>query len=207
MPTTTTNPRTIAYLRVSTVKQDLENQKLAILEHCQANRIHVDEWFELESSSRKSLKERRVDELLSTLQEGDTLIVSELSRLGRSLSQIVLIVDALVSKRVQFIAIKQNMRFNGKMDMTTKIQLAMFGIMAEIERDLISERTKMGLERARAEGKLLGRPKGSGHSSLDGRADEIRGLLAKGVSKASIARILDVGYTTLNHWIRTRIGK
>ena len=197
--------KTIAYVRVSTTKQDVENQELAIRRYADEHNLKVNQWFRLEASSRKSTKERRIDELLDILQHGDTLIVSELSRLGRSLSQIVLIIDELLAKGVTFIAIKQGMKLNGAKDMTAKVQIAMFGLLAEIERDLISERTKMGLEKARANGKLLGRPKGSlGASKLDGREAEIVDLLSKGMSKRALARYLKVSPPTLTNFIRTR---
>ena len=143
--------------------------------------------------------------MLGTLAVGDRLVVSELSRLGRSLSQVIQIVDDLVKRKVRFIAIKEAIRFEGKQDMQTKVMVALFGLFAEVERDLISERTKEGLAAARAKGRLLGRPKGSvGTSKLDGKEEEIRILLGKQVSKASIAKIVGVSPTNLRHFIRTR---
>ena len=156
-------------------------------------------------SSRKGRDQRRIEELLGTLAAGDRLVVSELSRLGRSLSQVIQIVDELVKQKVRFIAIKEAIRFEGKQDMQTKVMVALFGLFAEVERDLISERTKEGLAAARARGRLLGRPKGSrGKSKLDGKEGEIRMLLEKEVSKASIAKIMGVSSTNLRHFIRTR---
>ena len=96
------------------------------------------------------------------------------------------------------------MHLNGNPDIQTKVVLTMFSLFAEIERDLISERTKAGLAKARAEGKLLGRPKGLGKSVLDGKEDEIRELLIKGVSKASIAKIYGVSWPCVSHFIKTR---
>lgn len=196
--------RTVAYLRVSTSGQDVQNQELEIRRHVDAIGLRVDEWVRREMSSRRSLKERGIDDLLGALKAGDTLIVAALDRLGRSLSQIVMVVDELMAKGVSFVAVKQGMRLNGERDMTAKVQVAMFGLMAEIERDLISERTKSGLERARAEGKQLGRPKGLGKSRLDDKSGDIEQLLQKGVSKASIAKIVDVAPATLQHFLRTR---
>jgi DNA invertase Pin-like site-specific DNA recombinase len=133
------------------------------------------------------------------------LVVSELSRLGRSLGQVIQIVDELVKRKVRFIAIKEAIRFEGKQDMQTKVMIALFGLFAEVERDLISQRTKEGLAAARAKGRLLGRPKGAlGKSKLDGKEGEIRMLLEKTVSKASIAKIVGVSRTALHHFIRTR---
>ena len=160
----------VAYLRVSTRSQDLANQKLAILEFSQKRRFTVDQFIESRISSRKSPFERRIDEMLGTLQPGDRLLVSELSRLGRSLSQMIQIVETLVRRKIRFIAIKEAIEFDGQQDLRTKVMIALFGLFAEVERDLISERTKEGLAAAKAKGKLLGRPKGAlGKSKLDGK--------------------------------------
>jgi len=196
--------KTIAYMRVSTHKQDTENQELEILRYASSNDMNIDHWFRLEISSRKSLRDRRIDELLDMLTPGDTLIVSELSRLGRSLSQIVTIVDELIERNVAFIAIKQNMKLNGKNDMTVKIQIAMFGVLAEIERDLISDRTRSGLARAKANGKSLGRPKNSQSSILDEKKNEIAEMLEKGISKASVAKVMGVSGPALHYFLKTR---
>lgn len=196
---------TLGYIRVSSDKQTVDNQRLAILDYCQAHKMNVDEWIEIEMSSRKSTKQRRIDELMERLKKGDTLIVSELSRLARSVGQIAIIVDTLIKNGVRTICLKENIDLNGSKDMQSKVMITMFSLFSEIERDLISERTKEGLRRARAEGKLLGRPKGiPGKSKLDGKEDEIRDLLAKGVTKANIARICGVGATTMSHFIKSR---
>jgi DNA invertase Pin-like site-specific DNA recombinase len=128
-----------------------------------------------------------------------------LSRLGRSLGQVIRIVDELVKQKVGFVAIKEAIRFEGKQDMQTKVMITLFGLFAEVERDLISQRTKEGLAAARAKGGVLGRPKGAlGKSKLDGKEEEIRVLVEKTVSKASIAKIVGVSRTALHHFIRTR---
>ena len=185
--------KTVAYLRVSTRSQDLANQKLAILEFSQKRRFPIDQFIESRISSRQSPLERRIDEMLGTLEPGDRLLISELSRLGRSLSQVIQIVETLVRRKIRFIAIKEGIEFDGKQDLRTKVMIALFGLFAEVERDLISERTKEGLAAAKAKGKRLGRPKGAlGTSRLDGKEQDIRALLGKDVSKASIAKILDV---------------
>src|SRR3954470_3338072 len=197
--------RTIAYLRISTGSQDLANQKLAVLDYARQKRFAIDHFIETQVSSRKGRDQRRIEELLGSLAAGDRLVVSELSRLGRSLGQVIQIVDELVKRKVRFIAIKEAIRFEGKQDMQTKVMVALFGLFAEVERDLISERTKEGLAAARAKGRLLGRPKGSlGPSKLDGKEGEIRMLLGKRVSKASIAKILEVAPSTLHSFIRSR---
>lgn len=197
--------KTVAYLRVSTGSQDLANQKMAVLDYAKPQRFTVDRFVEAQVSSRKTPTERGIDDLLGTLDAGDRLIVSELSRLGRSLGQVIRIVDELVKRKVRFVAIKEAIRFEGKQDMQTKVMIALFGLFAEVERDLISQRTREGLAAARAQGRLLGRPKGAlGKSKLDGKEEEIRMLLEKTVSKASIAKIVGVSRTALHHFIKTR---
>lgn len=197
--------KTIAYLRVSTNVQDLGSQKLAILDFARKEGFGIDEFDEITISSRRS---QQRDQLLDTIQglnKGDRLVVSELSRLGRSLGQVIAIVDSLVKRKIRFIAIKEGIRFEGKQTLQSKVMVTLFALFSEVERDLISERTKEGLASAKANGKLLGRPKGSlGRSKLEGREQEIQMLLVKGVSKASIAKITDVSRTNLLHFIRTR---
>jgi DNA invertase Pin-like site-specific DNA recombinase len=197
--------KTVAYLRVSTGSQDLANQKMAVLDYARQKRFTVDRFVEVQASSRKNPAQRGIEELLGTLAAEDRLVVSELSRLGRSLGQVIRIVDELVKRKIRFVAIKEAIRFEGKQDMQTKVMIALFGLFAEVERDLISQRTKEGLAAARAKGRLLGRPKGAlGKSKLDGKEEEIRILLEKTVSKASIAKIVGVSRTALHHFIRTR---
>ena len=197
--------KTVAYLRVSTGSQNLANQKLAILEHARQKHFAVDRFVEVQASSRQGRDQRRSDELLDSLTAGDRLVVSELSRLGRSLGQVIQIVEELVKRKICFTAIKESIHFEGKQDLQTKVMIALFGLFAEVERDLISERTKEGLAAARAKGRLLGRPKGAlGKSKLDGKEEEIRILLQKQVSKASIAKIVGVSRTALHHFINSR---
>ena len=193
------------YIRVSTNEQNIENQRLAILEYANKNSLVISRWIENKASSRKSAKERKLDELLKQLNTDDTLIVAELSRLGRSVGQIIILIDELLGKKVKVICIKENLKLNIKQDIQSKIMITMFSLFAEIERDLISERTKEGLERAKAEGKLLGRPRGKlGKSKLDGKENEIQEYLDKGVNKTNIARIYDVSTPTLDNFIKTR---
>ncbi len=134
--------KTIAYLRVSTDGQDLKNQKYEILDYADKNDMQVTDWIQIKVSSRRSNKERLIDELLEKLETNDCLIVSELSRLGRSVGQVITIMDELIKKQIKVIIIKQNMIINGKNDIQTKTMINMFSLFAEIERDLISERIK-----------------------------------------------------------------
>ena len=197
--------KTVAYLRVSTRSQDLDNQKLAILDYAQKQQLVVDRFVEIRVSSRKARQRESIDDLVHSLSEGDRLLVSELSRLGRSLGQVIQIVDTLVHRKIRFIAIKEGIELDGKQDLQTKVMIALFGLFAEVERDLISERTKGGLVAAKAQGKMLGRPKGKpGKTKLDGKEQDILQLLSKDVSLASIAKIMDVSRTALYHFIKTR---
>jgi DNA invertase Pin-like site-specific DNA recombinase len=197
--------KTIAYLRISTRTQELDSQRLAILNFAHQEGFQVDQFIQATISSRKSLEARKINVLLEELQEGDCLIVAELSRLGRSVGEIVRLVDQLVKKQVRFFAIKEGIRLNGKQELQTKVTITLFSLMAEIERDLISERTKEGIAAARAKGKKPGRPKGKlGRSKLDGREKEIKEFLEKGVSKTSLARIVGCSKTALIHFVKTR---
>ena len=182
--------KTVAYLRVSTAQQDLRSQRLAILEYARKHDFRIDDFIEATASGQASEKRRRLDELMSVLQRGDRLVVSELSRLGRSLGQIVAILDALAKAGIAFVALKENIRIEGARDIQTKVMTTLFALFAEVERDLISERTREGLAKARSSGRKLGRPKGSlGVSRLDGKQDDIRRFLELGVSKTAIAKI------------------
>ena len=197
--------KTVAYLRVSTRSQDLANQKLAILEFSQKRRFPIDQFIESRISSRQSPLERRINEMLGTLEPGDRLLVSELSRLGRSLGQIVAILDGLAKAGIAFVALKENIRIEGARGIQTKVMTTLFALFAEVERDLISERTREGLAKARSSGRKLGRPKGSlGVSRLDGKQDDIRRFLELGVSKTAIAKITGVSRTTLYSFMSTR---
>ena len=193
-----------AYLRKSTDHQNTENQKLVIYKHAEKEGLIIDHWFDVGCSSRKSNKERRIDELLETIETGDTLIVAELSRLGRSVGQMLSLVDQLIKKQVKLISLKENIRLDGKHDIQSKVMVTMFGLFADIERDLISERTREGLARARANGKLLGRPKGPGKSKLDKHREEIIALLKTGSSKTYLAKKYKVTPPTLYNWLKKR---
>ena len=199
-------PKTIAYVRVSTDDQAYRNQKFEILNYCDRAGMKVDKWLEVEMSSRRSAKDRRIDELLANLKSNDRLLVSELSRLGRSTGEVIQLIKTLTDQKIEFVAVKQGFRIDSQnnKDMTSKVMVTIFSLLAELERDLISERTKMGLARARASGKKLGRPKGPGKSKLDGKEDVIIGFLDKGVTRANIAKILDVTWGTMDNFIKTR---
>jgi DNA invertase Pin-like site-specific DNA recombinase len=179
---------TLAYLRVSKDTQDTKNQRLAILEFARAERIEVDEFLELQVSARQSAQTRKVDLLLTRLTSGDTLLVSELSRLGRSVGEIITLIDTLVTRQIRVFALKEGLRLTGAQDLQTTVTVTLFGLAV-----------------AKAAGKRLGRPPGTpGKSKLDGKKEEIRTLLALRVSKASIAKITGVDRATLYHFMRSR---
>lgn len=201
-------PKTVAYIRVSTDEQDFRNQRFEILNYCDKNKLKVDKWLELEMSSRKSPKDRRIDELLSVLQSGDRLVVSELSRLGRSTAEVIQLVKEFATKHIEFISIKQGLKIssNNGHDIASKVMVTIFSLLAELERDLISGRTKIALARAKASGKKLGRPKGPGKSRLDGKEAEIKEFLNKKVTKANIAKILEVSWGTLDNFLKRKMS-
>jgi DNA invertase Pin-like site-specific DNA recombinase len=191
-----------AYVRKSTDDQNTKGQQNTIYEYAHKEGLRIARWFDVDCSSRKTTKERRIDELLELMKEGDMLIVPELSRLGRSVGQIIMIVDELIRKKVALICLKENIRLNGEKGMQTTVMITMFGLFAEIERVLISERTREGLARARAEGKVLGRPKGKGKSKLDPYQEEIEALLKTGSTKKYLMQKYRVTGPTLYNWLR-----
>jgi DNA invertase Pin-like site-specific DNA recombinase len=193
------------YVRVSTVRQDADNQRHEILEYANKNHLHIDDFIEVEISSRRDKKQRRIDELMDKLKPDDTLIVSELSRLGRSTSEVIDIVNELIDKEIKFVAIKQGLNISGQHDMQSKVMVTMFSLFAELERDIISERTKSALAAKKAGGKKLGKPKGTlQESKLDPHQERIREFLEHGVAKSAIARMLGTSRNNLVSYIRTR---
>ena len=170
--------KTIAYVRVSTDAQDVTHQRLAILEFARTERMAVDEFLEIRASSRHSIKVRHIEVLLDSLERGDTLIVSELSRLGRSVGEIITTVDRLMHQQIRVFALKEGLRLPGAQDLQSRVIVTLFGLFAEIEREILSLRTKEALAPVRAAGKRLGRPPGAlGKSKLDGRKQEIQTLV------------------------------
>ena len=181
----------IGYTRVSTDKQDLEKQKHLLLEYAQAKQMIIQEFIDAEVSSTKGEKERRINELLSRLQKGDTLLVAELSRLGRNMLQTLNIINELSEKEVSLVFVRQpELSTTGS---HTKLLLAIYSYFAEAERDYISMRTKQGLAAARAKGVKLGRPKGSRNKEriLDPHRNEILQFLEMGVNLAAIRKIIN----------------
>ena len=203
--------KTLAYLRTSTDKQDTDNQRLEILEYARQHDMQVDDFIEIVISSRKSQKQRRVDELVEKLETGDTLIVTELSRIGRSTAEVITVINDLMDKKVRVIIIKQNLdmidnNMKSKMNMQSKMNITLFSLFGELERDLISLRTKEALAAKKAQGQILGKPKGTiQKSKFDKDLKRIKDLLGVGLSVRKIANVL--GYTShigLNTYINKR---
>lgn len=192
------------YIRVSTDKQTIENQRFEITRFCDVQGLTIDGWIEETISGTKDYDKRKLGSLLQNVQSGDLIICSELSRLGRSLFMIMEILSLCMSRGCRVWTVKDNYRLGE--DIQSKVLAFAFGLSAEIERNLISQRTKEALDRKRAEGVKLGRPKGALSKSvkLSGKEDAIRILRAEGTSWAQIARLLHVDRSTLVRFVRSR---
>ena len=191
----------IGYIRVSSTKQTLEHQRFEIENFATKEGIKIDTWVEEKISSRKALKNRKLGELLENLQENDVLISCEISRLGRSLLEVMRILETCLNKNCQVWTIKENYRLGN--DIQSKVLAFAFGLAAEIERKLISDRTKSSLANIKANGKKLGRPLAAETKKLklSKNKQRIQKLLEKGLSKSQIARILGVGRGTLRRYL------
>lgn len=157
------------YVRVSTQDQTVDGQKNSISRFCMDQKMMVDQWIELEMSSRKSTAHRRIDELLAKLSPNDIVIASELSRLGRSMKETLNTVETIIQdKQARLILIKQNLDLNpsAKNNLANKVLITIFSMLAELERDFISERTKEGLRARVLKGIKLGKPKGIIQASM-----------------------------------------
>ena len=199
--------KTLAYIRASTDKQDVQNQRLEILEYAREKNIKVNEFISLTMSSRKDSKHRRLDELLEKLHAGDTLIVTELSRLGRSTGEVIMLINELVAHEIRIVILKQNLDIKQNHDMTSKVMVTLFSLFAELERDLISLRTREALAAKKAQGVRLGKPQGVIQASVyDKDRDRIVDLLRLGLSARKIvATHLNYGTSSsLSYYIATR---
>ncbi len=201
------------YVRVSTNDQSIDSQKAVISRYCVDNKMLIDEWIEIEISSRKDLRQRRITELIERISERDTVLVSELSRLGRSIKEVLGIIETIVDdKKSRLVLIKQNLFIDPKnqKDMTNKILVWVFTMVAELERDFVSERTKEGLRARKAKGIKLGKPKGTIQGSMyDKDKDRIFHLYNIGVP---ITTIIDTHlkygkYLSLKSYIEKRLNK
>lgn len=192
--------RTIAYLRVSTAEQDIEKNKSDILRLANEKELGKVEWVEEQASGRISWRKREIAHVLDTLQPGDNLVVSELSRLGRSMLECMEILSISSQKQINIYAVKGNWQLDQSIQ--SKIMAMAFAMAAEIERDLISQRTKEALAARKRAGMKLGRPKGSGKSKLDKYRPEIEALLETGSTQRYIAGRFNTTESNLSRWMK-----
>lgn len=210
----------IGYIRVSTDKQNLENQKHALLTYANEHKFIIDEFVEIEISSKGDSKKRLLDSLFLKLKSGDTLICTELSRLGRNMLEILNLIEKFNKANIKLIFVNQPELSTNQNNALSSLLLAIYGYFAQTEREIISERTKQGLAVARAQGKVLGRPKGAKNKTraLDSFKDEIKKYLEMDLMQTNILKIINsqletkVSLTTLRYFIATtkelkRIGK
>ena len=192
------------YIRVSTDKQTVENQRFEILEFAKSNSIVLDSWIEETVSGTIRPENRALGKLLDSIQKDDLIICSELSRLGRSLFMIMSILNKLMEKGARIWTIKDGYRLGD--DIQSKVLAFAFGLSAEIERNLISQRTKEALERKKAEGQKLGRPKGSTTetSKLDGAEIGATIMLMQGISVNQMAKLYGVHRNTVKKFITSK---
>ena len=190
-----------SYLRVSSKVQHLSNQRFEVENFARQEGFIIDEWIEEKISSRKPLEKRKLGELLKKLDDGDILIATEVSRLGRSMLEVMRILETCLNKNCQVWTLKENYRLGN--DIQSKVLAFAFGLAAEIERKLISDRTKSSLANIKARGKKLGRPftAESKKLKLSKNSKKIQKLLDKHLSKSEIARILGVGRGTLRRYL------
>ena len=194
------------YIRVSSDKQTVENQRFEINKFCENQDMVINDWIEETISGTKNYSKRQLGNLLRKVHKGDIIICSELSRLGRNLFMIMEILNICMTKECRVWTIKDNYRLGD--DIQSKVLAFAFGLSAEIERNLISERTKEALARKRAEGVVLGRPKGSRNSpnryKLSGKEPLITRLLKNGISRRKIAKRCKVDRGTLARFIEMK---
>ncbi len=193
-----------AYLRVSTEKQTLENQRFEVCNWAKQKQITIDEFIEEVMSGGIAIGHRKLGSLNNRLQTGDILIVPELSRLGRSLLNVMSFLNSCIEKDIRIFSIKENFEFADNIN--SKVLAFAFSLAAEIERQLISQRTKEALALRKSQGVVLGRPKGRKNSTLKltGKEKEIEFFLQKNISKSAIARLLNVNRMTVDKFIKEK---
>ena len=189
------------YIRVSTDRQSVENQRFEINAFAKKRGFKIDKWIEETASSRKSLDERTFGTLLNDIGDGDLMVVSELSRIGRNLMQIMGILHRCMENNVRVYAVKEGYELGD--NISSKVLAFAFGLSAEIERNLISARTKEALTRKKAEGVILGRPKGSTSAvkKLTGKDEQIRGYLSKHIGFSGIGRLIGAHRVTVASYV------
>lgn len=190
------------YIRVSTDKQTVENQRFEIIQYAQTNNIRIDKWIEETISGTISPDKRNLGKLLRHVQKHDIIICSELSRLGRSMFMIMSILNQLMEMEVSVYTVKEGYKLG--QDLQSKVMAFAFSISAEIERNLIVERTTEALRRRKAEGKTLGRPKGHKNKTykLSGKKEEIIKFLENGYTKTFIIEYYEISSATLYNFLR-----
>lgn len=195
--------KVIGYIRVSTEQQNCANQKFEIINYCQKQNWKVDEFVEETISSRKELKKRKLNRLLDKLDADTILITTEISRIGRNLMEVMGILQLCLEKGCKVITIKENFHLGS--DIQSKFIACIFSLVAEMERQLISQRTKESLKRIKNEGKHLGRPHGFSYRKLQKKHTKIKELLNKKVPKTQIAKRMGCTWTTLHRYINENI--
>ena len=188
------------YCRISTNHQLVCNQRHEIQKFADKNNICVDVWIDEIISSRKRLDDRKLGKILKKLKKGDILIATELSRLGRNLLEVMGILQQCLEKDCQIWTLKENYRLGT--DIQSKVLAFAFSLASEIERQLISDRTKNSLQRLKDEGKHLGRPFGFSYKKLQKKHGKIKQLLDKNVSKSEIARLMGCTWQTLHRFLK-----
>jgi DNA invertase Pin-like site-specific DNA recombinase len=198
----------LAYLRTSTDKQDLDMQRLQILDYARNYHLEIADFIAISISSRRNSHDRRLDELLSRLDPGDTLLVTELSRLGRSTGQVIALIDQLLNQTVRIVVIKHGLTLDRQHDdLQSLAMVTLLSLFAEMERIMISRRTKEALATKKAQGIRLGKPVGTLQTSLyDADRQRIVELLRLGVSARHIStHHLKYGSpSSLSYYIKTR---
>lgn len=192
------------YIRVSTDKQTVENQRFEINKFLASSKIHVDKWMEETISGTVSPSKRNLGKLIEKTKKGDVIICSELSRLGRNMFMIMSVLNILMERGVIIYTVKERYRLGE--DLTSKVLAFAFSISAEIERTLISQRTTEALRRKKAEGVKLGRPLGkkNAHHKLSGCEYKIRMMLHEGYPKTLISKQLNVSESTLYLYMKEK---
>lgn len=200
--TAKTTPKTTAYLRVSTIDQDIEKNKAAILSLANSKELGKVHFVEEKVSGKISWRNRKIAEILEAADKGDNIIVSELSRLGRSMLECMEILSIATQKGINIYAVKGDWQLTNSIQ--SKIVAMAFSMASEIERDLISKRTREALQVKKQNGMQLGRPKGVGKSKLDAFRIEIEALLKNGSTQTFIAKRYKTTEANLHHWMKQR---
>jgi putative DNA-invertase from lambdoid prophage Rac len=201
----TARPRVYAYLRVSTDTQEVASQKIGIVDYGRHHKLRIDEWVEETVSGGVDAAKRDLGQkLLPRLQPGDALLIAELSRLGRSTADVLSTLKQLSERKVEVHVVKGNLKLDDSLN--SKILSTVLGLAAEIERELIRQRSREGQARAVAAGKKIGRPRiqrdEDRHSKLDKHGEQIKQAAAKGITKANLARFFECDWVTMNEWLR-----